>query len=245
MVICSKCGYDNELGRIFCHSCGAKLNLSEIKSPSQGGKDLTKKKRKGMGLMLKRMIGILILAAIVAVIFLALQVPALRPISTSSEDLTSIDKKRFELDGLNLQKNPRTITISETEVNAFIDTLGLQKSEAKAPAIIPSKLQIELGDGFVTAVYISKIHLGGSFDKPVCLTYSGALAIEGGHFVFKPIGGAIGSLPVHPLILEKTHIFDRCYAKLFVNLDQEKQMLDTLASVSVTQKEILLTYRPH
>src|SRR5579862_9728543 len=121
MVICSKCGYDNELGRIFCHSCGAKLNLSEIKSPSQGGKSLAKKKKRKEG-MIGRLIQIVIVLAIVAVIILALQVPALRPISTSSEDLTSIDKKRFELDGLNLQKSPRTIAVSETELNAFVDT---------------------------------------------------------------------------------------------------------------------------
>src|ERR1700693_2000812 len=206
MVICSKCGYDNELGRIFCHSCGAKLNLSEIKSPSQGGKDLTKK-RKRKGGMLARLIQIVIALAIVVTLVLVLQVPALRPISTSSEDLTSIDKKRFELDGLNLQKAPQTISISETELNAFVDTLGLQKSEAKGVSIIPSKLQIELGDGFVTAIFISKIHLGGSFEKQLYLTYSGVPTMEGGHLVFKPTAGAIGTLPIHPLILEKTGIF--------------------------------------
>jgi hypothetical protein len=69
--------------------------------------------------------------------------------------------------------------------------------------------------------------------------------MEGGHLVFKPTGGAVGSLSIHPWILEKTGIFDRCYAKLFGNLGQEKQMLDSLTSVSVTSKEILLTYRPH
>src|SRR5580704_15167710 len=120
MVICSKCGYDNELGRIFCHSCGAKLNLSEIKAPGQGGKDLTKKKKGGKGKTLGRVVQVVVVALIITVIFLALQVPTLRPISTSSEDLTSIDKKRFELDGLNLQRSPRTIAISETELNAFV-----------------------------------------------------------------------------------------------------------------------------
>ena len=96
MVICSKCGYDNELGRIFCHSCGAKLNLSEIKSPSQGGKDLTRKKKR-KGAMLARLIQIVIALAIVVTLVLVLQVPALRPISTSSEDLTFDRQEAFRI----------------------------------------------------------------------------------------------------------------------------------------------------
>ena len=34
MLICPKCGNDNELGRIFCHQCGDRLDLSSIKPPS-------------------------------------------------------------------------------------------------------------------------------------------------------------------------------------------------------------------
>jgi hypothetical protein len=45
--------------------------------------------------------------------------------------------------------------------------------------------------------------------------------------------------------LEKTGLFDRYYAKPFGDLGQEKQMLDTLTSISVTPKEVLLTYQPH
>ena len=36
--VCPKCNYDNELGRIFCHSCGAKLDLTKIKPPTEGAK---------------------------------------------------------------------------------------------------------------------------------------------------------------------------------------------------------------
>ena len=68
MVICQKCGYDNELGRIFCHSCGTKLNLSEIKSVSQGGKSLARKKAGGIGKTIGRMINIAILVVVVSVI---------------------------------------------------------------------------------------------------------------------------------------------------------------------------------
>jgi hypothetical protein len=244
MVVCEKCGYDNELGRIFCHSCGAKLNLSEIKSPSQGGKSLAKKKT-GSWKPFWRMIEVLILLAVIAALFLALQVPSVRPISISSEDLTSSDKQRFELDNAIAQRKPAAIAITEGQLNAFIGTLGFQKSQGTGLEVIPTKLQLELGDGVVTAIFVGKIHFGGSVEKQLYLSYTGVPTIEGGHFVFKSVGGSLGSLPMGPWLLEKTGLFDRYYAKVFANLGQEKQTIDSLSSISVSPQEAVLNYQPH
>lgn len=246
MVICQKCGYDNELGRIFCHSCGAKLDLTEIKSPSQGGKSLAKKKRgTPAGKIIRRTINIAILVIVVAVIFLALQVPSVRPINTSSDDLISADKKRFALDDLAVQKKPQSISVTEAELNASIDALGFQKTEGKPLEVVPIRLQMELGDGVVTAIFIGKIHFGGSVDKQLYLSYTGVPTVEAGHFVFKPVRGALGSLPISPWVLEKTGLFDRYYAKVFSNQGHEKQVLDSLSSISVTPNEAVLNYQPH
>jgi len=246
MVICQKCGYDNELGRIFCHSCGTKLNLSEIKSPSQGGKSLAKKKAgTAAGKTIVRVINVAILVIVIAVICLAAQVPSVRPISTANDDLSSVDKKRFELDDLVAQKQPKTIKVNETELNAFIGTLGLPKGGGGFMELSPTRLQLEFGDGVVRAIFLSKLHLGGSLDKQVYLSYTGVPTIEGGQFVFKPVGGAVGSLPINPWILAKTGLFDRYYARVFGNLGQEKQVLDALSSISVTPKEAVLAFQPH
>jgi hypothetical protein len=244
MVVCEKCGYDNELGRIFCHSCGAKLNLSEIKSPSQGGKSLAKKKT-GSRKPVWRTINVLILFAVIAAVFLAMQVPNVRPISTSSEDLTSSDKKRFELDDAIARKTPVAVAITEGQLNAFIGTPGSQKSQGTGLEIIPTKLQLELGDGVVTAIFVGKIHFGGSVEKQLYLSYTGVPTIEGGRFVFKRVGGSLGSLPISPWLLEKTSLFDRYYAKVFASLGQEKQVLDSLSSISVSPTEVVLNYQPH
>jgi len=246
MVTCPKCGYDNELGRIFCHSCGTKLNLTEIKSVSQGGKSLKKKKAGSpIGRLVRRTVEIGSVVAFVIVIYLAVQVPGVRPISTSNDDLISADKKRGELDDLATQKQPRAVSISEAELNAFIETLGFEKGETTTFEVIPTKLQLELGDGVVTAIFIGKIHLGGSVDKQLYLNYTGVPAIEGGAFVFKAVGGSLGALPINPWILEKTGLFDRYYGKVFSKLDHEKQVLNSLSSISVTPKEVVLNYQPH
>lgn len=245
MVICQKCGYDNELGRIFCHSCGTKLNLSEIKSVSQGGKSLARKKAGGIGKTIGRVVNVAILVVVVAVVYLAMQVPILRPITIRNEDSLAADKKRFALDDLLLEKAPRTISISEPELNAFVESLGFTKGAVKNLEVTPTRVQLELGDGVVTAIFIGKINFGGSVTKQLYLSYTGVPTVEGGHFVFRRVGGALGSLPINPWLLEKTGLFDRYFARVFGNLGQEKQVLDSLASISVTPKDVVLTYQPH
>jgi hypothetical protein len=245
MIACSKCGYDNELGRIFCHSCGAKLDLSEIKSTSQGGKSLTKKSRTGAGKVFSRVVFIAILAIVVVVVFLAFQVPNIRPISTTSDDLMMSDRKRTALDELAAQKVPNAITVTEGELNAFIQGVGFQNGQGSGLEVVPTKLQIELGDGVVTAIFLGKLHIAGSVEKQIYLSYTGVPTIEHGQFVFKPTAGSFGALPLSPGILVKTGFLDHYFAKLFVNMGKEKQVLDSLSSISVTPQSAVLNYQPH
>jgi hypothetical protein len=243
MLTCTKCGYDNELGRIFCHSCGAKLDLSDIKAPSQGGAKL--KKRSGTGSKLVgRTIGIVILAALVVGIFLAAQVPSLRPISTTNQDLRSAEQKRFDLDQLTTRKLPQQISITEAEINAFINTLGFKKGEDKGVLVTPTNLQVELGDGIAKTVFIGKVSIGSAFSKGIYLSLTGMPTIESGQFVFKPVSGAIGSLPISPWIIEHTGILENYFATLFTRQTKEKQILDSLKSISVTPQQVVLNYEP-
>ncbi|HUI05834.1 MAG TPA: zinc ribbon domain-containing protein [Verrucomicrobiae bacterium] len=243
MLTCSKCGYDNELGRIFCHSCGAKLDLSEIKSPSQGGAKL-KKSGGGTGRLVWRLLGGLILLAVIAIVCLAAQVPHIRPISTTNQDLISADKKRFDLDQLAALNRPQVISITEAELNAFISSLGFAKGENKGAALTPVTVQLELGNGVVTAIFVGKLSVGSAFSKRVYLSYVGKPTIEDGQFVFQPVSGAIGSLPIPQPLMEATGIFDQCFGKLFANLSREQQVLNSLKSISVTPQQVELSYEP-
>jgi hypothetical protein len=155
------------------------------------------------------------------------------------------DKKRAALDELLAQRQANTITITEGELNSFIQTLGFESGSAGTMQLVPTKFQLELGDGVVTAVFLGKLHIAGSVEKQIYLSYTGVPTVEEGHFVFKPTGGAFGALPMSPWFLVKTGIFDHCFAKLFVNMDKEKQVLDSLSSISVTSQSVVLNYQPH
>jgi len=243
MIVCSKCGYDNELGRIFCHSCGAKLDLTEVRAPGKGRR-MFKRTGGGARKLFSRLVSIAVLAVIVVVLFLACQVPNIRPISTSSDDLNQSDQKRAALDRLLIEKKPDTISVTEGELNSFIQTLGFEGGSAGTLQIVPTRMQLELGDGVVTAVFLGRLHIAGSLEKQVYLSYTGEPTVENGHFVFKPTAGALGALPISPWLLVRTGLFDGCFAKLFVNLDKEKQALDSLSSITVTPQMAVLSYQP-
>jgi hypothetical protein len=244
MIVCSKCGYDNELGRIFCHSCGAKLDLTEVKAPGQGGRTF-RRTRGGVGKLFSRLVSIALLAVIVLTLFLACQVPNIRPISISSDDLNKSDEKRTALDRLLVEKKPDTISVTEGELNSFVQTLGFESGSAGTLQVVPTKLQLELGDGVITAVFLGRLHIAGSVDKQVYLSYTGVAMVENGHFVFQPTAGALGSLPLPRWFLVKTGILDRYFANLFVNMNREKQVLDSLSSISVNPQSIAFNYQPH
>jgi hypothetical protein len=135
--------------------------------------------------------------------------------------------------------------MSEVELNSLIGSQGFEKGNGGFLEVVPTQVQLELGDGVVTAIFLGKIHLGGSLDKQIYLSYTGVPTVEGGHFVFKPLAGAVGTLPISPWVLEKTGVLDRYYAKVFANLSQERNALDSLSSISVTAKEAVLNYQPH
>jgi hypothetical protein len=243
MLTCSKCGYDNELGRIFCHSCGAKLDLSEMKAPSQGGAKLKKKGGSG-GKLIGRTVGILILAVLVVVIFLAMQVPGLQPISTTGQDLRSADQKRFDLDQLATHNIPQQITLTEGEINAFIGSLGFKTGESKVFLVTPKNLQVELGNGVVKTVFLGKLTIANALNKDIYLSLTGTPTIEDGQFVFKPVSGAIGSLPISPWIIDHTGLLKDYFATLFAGQDREVQILNSLKSITVIPQQVILNYQP-
>jgi len=73
MIKCQKCGFENQMGSIFCRECGEKLNMDAI-DPNKLQKDVDKEKRikrtkKQVKSLISTLIGLIILAAFLGVIF--------------------------------------------------------------------------------------------------------------------------------------------------------------------------------
>jgi hypothetical protein len=235
MVLCPKCGFDNQLGRMFCHKCGVKLELNDVRPPRSKGRARWGRQGWSADRVIGLAIRLLILAVAVFVIVLALQVPPAPEIKPTDKDSLGIGRKRRELERMIQQKKAGTIALSEAEINSCIGQI-ISEPNNRSLGIEPTTLKIELGDGDVTVVMIGKIRFGESFEKRVALRYMGVPTIEENRFVFKPTGGNIGRLAIHPKILHFTGLLDRYYAQLFHSLSSDRELLGNLAAISVDPK---------
>ncbi len=244
MLECPKCGYDNELGRIFCHQCGQKLDINQIKPPSRGGKSLRKKSSFGAGRAISWIIRLAILASVGWMIYLIAQVPDVKKIETTNADLVSFYKKRDAVENAVAMKKEVNLSFSQTEVNKFIGTLKFEKPEGKGLALSASHLQIEFEKDEATAIIVGSISVGSSWDKRLYLSYTGTPGIEGGKFVFKPVTARIGALKVPLFLLERTNLIQGWFEQLFGQLNDEKRLLNSVTSVSADTQALAVKYKP-
>lgn len=241
MLPCPKCGHDNELGRIFCHGCGTKLDLSQIKAPGQGGR-FGKGKGLNLGKIFSMVIRLVIVAAVVWWVYLIIQVPKVSDITFGSADTASVLNKRDQLEAAVKQKTATEITVTEADVAAWGNQLKMQTAEGSGIRVAPSKIQIRFGEDTVTGIIIGNISIG-SWKKDLYIRYTGRPVIQGGHFTTTPVSGQIGEMPINLWVLNQTSFVQNYFSQLFGSLE-ERQLVDQLASVTATSGKAVLKYQP-
>ncbi len=242
MLPCPKCGHDNELGRIFCHQCGTKLDLSQIKAPGHGGKRLGRR-RGGVGDSLRWIVRLVIIGVLVWGVYLMAQVPEVRTIEHGSADLKTFYQRLDLLKQGLAQKQPVSVNFTEPQIAAHMTSFKTEEAEGRGVKVVPSKLQIELGDGVVTSIIVGRITLGSSVEKELYIRYTGVPQAGNGSFSVSPVSASIGNLPIHPLILKHTSLVQSYFKQIYGGLE-EKQLLDSLTAVTVSQGVASLAYQP-
>ena len=219
---------------MFCHKCGVKLKLDNLRPKPAAGKTRGGRLGKSILDLVGLAIRILVFVGLALAIVLLLQVPTPREIKPSNIEVAKSYTKRSELTRIIQQKKAGTITLSEAEINYCIAQITSDTNNLHL-TIQPTTVQIELGQGDVTVVVVGKIKFG-IFEKWVAFRYMGVPTIEGNRFVFHATGGYIGRLPIHPKILEYTGLLDRCYAQVFRGLSADRELLNNLTAISVDPK---------
>lgn len=236
MITCPNCGKDNELGRIFCLKCGAKLDLNAIAPPTSAKNPALRKAKRAAAATVTnavfKTIKLLFLSLSTAFITLIFLPPDMTRYKPTDEDGDAFEEKKFQLEDAVNNNKPFSATFSEVEINGmlkkYVKTLN---DDFKSPVKVGS-IYASLGEGTVTLSIDRKWKYFHIF-----LVYSIKPAVNDGKFVFEPAGGAIGRLPLPKFVLDM-------YTKLLTPLGErfklDKQTLDQVTEVKVKPNFITL-----
>jgi hypothetical protein len=239
MLQCPKCNYDNELGRIFCHSCGTKLDLSQIKPPTEGAKMRRRVKNRVLTTV-RLVVELLLIGVLLLGIALICLTPEVKPFQPSGADLNAAEAKRHALDKMVTNRKGGTVVITEAELNTFLNSMTYDKPTGNGIEVTPVAMRATLlKDGSIKMEFVGNIHFWSAFEKHIYVGYECTPVILDGQCQFLPNGGWLGKLPLHPRLLVGFPLVGDYFGRLFENLkDDKKHLLDSLTTITVSKDAV-------
>jgi hypothetical protein len=237
---CKECEYQNEPERVYCHNCGAKLDRSVLPKEEQIRRESPDRARKRImkmtnpaGSVVRRELGALVKTVICAVL-VAMVIQALRPPANLPPAKSDALPRLIASDLGDLAESPvpRQGSFTEDELNNYLRTKTVSKSGVPGAEFKRIYLDLEPGTariGVEKAIYGYSIYMGALY------------RVETNNGVFVPIniGGNIGRLPIHPLIMER--VAPLMFGSLAEAMQREIGLLKKMQTLVIGKDQVVMT----
>ncbi|HEV7401517.1 MAG TPA: hypothetical protein VGO11_01275 [Chthoniobacteraceae bacterium] len=233
---CKECDYQNEPERVYCHNCGAKLDRSVLPKEEQIRRESPDRARKRIMKMtnpaasvLRRELGALVKtvvsAVVVAMIVQAMREPATLPKKSEAPPrLVASD-----LGNLADSATPLSGFFTEDEINTYLKSKVIPKGSV--PGVEVKRAYIDLEPG-TARIGVEKSLYG----YPIYMATLYRVEASNGVLVAVNIGGSIGRLPIHPLIMER--VSPLMFGSLAEALKREYGLLGKMQSVLIRKDRV-------
>jgi hypothetical protein len=208
MIVCTKCGHENQMGRIFCFQCGERLDLEAVKPPKEAKEFWGKVRRKerirqgrGMGLAVWRWSRLLIFLGLVVCLTLIFVPPELKLIAPGSAEQRSAQQKLAQLNEALDKGQAVTVTFTEGEVVTLIPELKAEAGTVSVVSYQAESRHLELSDDAMIAAVSGHLRFGTALSLPVVVRLAGNLKAKNGATSFAETGLHIGRLPIPKLLM--------------------------------------------
>lgn len=240
-LVCPECQHDNEPERIYCHSCGARLDRSAIASRGSGKEPLKEAQRRvrnlfdPRGLKIKLMFFrickfILAAFALAAIVQMVLP-PDLPP---QAPDSAGMSQMNLDLEKAITYHHPEQLQYTDDQVNEYLRYLVKNKqSKLNKPLLEFRSAIVEFGEGVFTVTVersLSRLSIYASA--------SYAVRVGDAKPVVSSKGGSIGRLQVHPVIMQ---FGDIIFADLWAALEREHKLVSKMGGIEFHAKTVVLT----
>jgi hypothetical protein len=239
-LICPECGHDNEPERVYCHSCGARLDHSGAAVGKSREEALHETRRRVRNMFDPNRAKIrswffctakLILAACAAAaVIQMISPPDVAPPVKRSPVLSQI---ALELENAVTYHQPPQLQYSEDQVNAHLAYALKNKQSTLDKPLLEFKRAVVGLDENRLKLTTERSLLGLSLYSSV----SYVVTMRQGHINAATNGGSIGRVPIHP---ELMRLIDGIFADVWTALDRERKLVAKMASIELHPKTVVL-----
>lgn len=239
-LVCQDCQRENEVERIYCHDCGARLNRAALakqeKLKEEDAKD-TQRRLKSMinppGAKLRHQLlqgTKLILSAILAAGLVQMfRSPDLPAAPKDADELPPQINLELE-DATMSPPGGRSLNYTEEQVNAYLGYKLKAKQKALSGYLKFERTAATLEEAF------AHVTVGRSLaGYPVFTTVKFAPRLEKGNLTARIISGNIGRLPVHPEIMKLSGFLFSDVAAVF---DRDRKAIAKLGGLEIHPKMV-------
>ncbi len=235
-VTCMECRQENEIERIYCHHCGARLERRKVTKAPVAEEDTQKRVKQLFDPTRARIRAIffriskITLGACVSAVFILMATPPEVP--APPKGLIQARAINFDIEHVVSRHQPVQMKYSEDEVNSFIAyDLKNRRKQLDEPLLEFKRAAVAFHEGSC-AVTMERAFFGYSLFTTLDLApVSGKAAV-----VSK--GASIGRLPIHP---EVAHFMNYLFADLSQALDRERKLVLKLSGIEFHDKAVVLT----
>jgi len=234
-IVCGECRHENEAERIYCHNCGERLDRSAA-AAQKPMVDPTETHRR-----LQKMLGPpsrvrhnffavskLVLAAVAAAALVEMALPPELPAPTK------IVSPQIDLDLENAHLRPSPLEYSQDQINAYLTYRLISKKKALTyPFLTFVRATASFREGACT-IGVERSLFGYSIFSRT----SHRVETNAGKIAATNVGGWIGRLPIHPVVMQ---FGDIIFADLWSALDRERKLIGKMGAVNFHESSVTIS----
>ena len=238
-LVCPECRRENEAERIYCHDCGARLDRTALAKVAPKGEDVKETQRRLRTMLDPQRAKMrhlffktskMILGALATAVLVQMLLPPDLPARPKMGEFPP----QINLDVENAVLNHQTAPLQYTEgqVNAYLGS-ALKSKQAALSKLLQFERAVVSFDETVCRVTAERSLFGYS----IYTATTSKVSVQNGTVNATNVGGSIGRLPIHPLIMKYG---DALFADLWSALDREKKSVAKMGAIEFHPQAVVL-----
>jgi hypothetical protein len=238
-LICTECQRENEVERVYCHHCGARLDRTSAVPRKEPVVDTRKRVKKMFDPQRARLRALffkaskLVLGAALIGLLIDMALPPDMPAPKKTDVLAS--QVRMEMEDAISKHQPPQVELTDDQVNAYLaSALKTKKSALNKPMVDFTRAIVAFKEGVCTITLERAV--AGTY--PVYTTTAYSVSSNNGKIVARHQGGAIGRLQLHPALMQ---YIDVVFSDVWAALDHDRKLLARFAGIQFHDKRAVLS----